>query len=185
MQFRQLATDYTLWMGGVVIRAANNPRKAEFVVQECLNSGTREFSVYGRPRPPYVSPRYAGYPNPTTRFPNLKLSFVGSHSIEWIDGSNSDGEKEAKISTTRFVCDVCCTSEATVRCPLREAVSIRTTLYIHLGAQFSKGVLIWSACLPRLRRPLSPPLQDPEKIDVQEELARSEGLTPPCSENSP
>ena len=77
-----------------MIGADKNPGKADFVVQECLNSGTRALTIFGQPRPPYVSPRYAGYVNPTTRLLNLKLSVVGTRAIQWIDDFRSDDEQE-------------------------------------------------------------------------------------------
>ena len=47
VRFRRLATaDYSLWKGCVVIYP-NRPVKAKFVVQKCLNSGTREFVMEG------------------------------------------------------------------------------------------------------------------------------------------
>ena len=106
VRFRRLATDYSLWKGiegtrtgHVVIAADGDPGKAEFVVQECLNSDTRGFLMYGTLDdffPVLTSPRYAEYINPTARFPNLKLSEV-NHTMErikWTD-SSSDDEKEA------------------------------------------------------------------------------------------
>ena len=47
IRFRRLATDYSLWKGVVMIRADNDPRRAEFVVQERLNSGTSVFLMIG------------------------------------------------------------------------------------------------------------------------------------------
>ena len=97
VRFRRLATDYSLWEGYAGIGADKNPRKAEFVVQECLNRGTRVFSMFGTVAeflPVLTSPRYAEYINPTTRFPNLKLSGRSEPDttdfIEWIDNSSSD-----------------------------------------------------------------------------------------------
>ena len=98
VRFRRLATDYSLWKGFVVIWADKNPRKAEFVVQECLNSGTRDFMIVGD-LPDFFevlsSPRYARYINPTARFPNMKLLELDETLVMWSDDSSSDDEKDA------------------------------------------------------------------------------------------
>ena len=79
-----MATEHVLWEGFVVIILDNSPGKAEFVVQECLNSGTRDFLiVFGDITQFFdvlTSPRYAEYINPTTRFPKLKVSEIDSDS---------------------------------------------------------------------------------------------------------
>ena len=102
VKFKQLATDYSLWKGIVVIGAAKNPRRAEFVVQKCLNSGTKTFVMCGENLddlyPVLTSPRYAEYINPTKRFPNLKISKpVGDDSkgfdLAWYDESISEDEQ--------------------------------------------------------------------------------------------
>ena len=81
LRFKRLATDSSLWDRYVaVIVADGDPRRAEFVVQECLNSGTKGFHLLGSLADLYpilTSPRYAEYINPTTRFPNLKLIVKG------------------------------------------------------------------------------------------------------------
>ena len=94
-RFKRLATDSSLWSAkwGVVITAGGDPRKAEFVVQECLNSGTRSFHMVGSLHDLYpilTSPRYAEYINPTTRLPHLKLMVKGDKyfcagDLCWID----------------------------------------------------------------------------------------------------
>ena len=91
VRFRRLATDYSLWKGYVVIGADKNPSKAEFVVQKCLNSGTRDFLICGDLADFFAvltSPRYARYIDPTTRFPNLKLCDMDSDHVSWIDESS-------------------------------------------------------------------------------------------------
>ena len=97
VRFRRLATDYSLWKGYVTIGNIT-PRKVEFVVQNCLNGGTRDLEIFGDLAeflPVLTSPRYAGYINPTTRFPNLKLSgVVGPHYIQWTDDTSGDDETE-------------------------------------------------------------------------------------------
>ena len=90
IRFRRLAADYSLWKGLVVIRADGDPRRAEFVVQKCLNSGTRAFYMHGNLDDYFdvlTCPRYAEHINPTKRFPNLKLwrpvesNFICWHSL--------------------------------------------------------------------------------------------------------
>ena len=107
VRFRRLATDNSLWKGYVVINADKNPRKAEFVVQECLHSGTRDFLIVGDLADFYevlTSPRYARFINPTARLPNWKLldmddshiSWYNDQAIESSDNESSSGdEKEA------------------------------------------------------------------------------------------
>ena len=103
-RFKRLATDYSLWKGHVYIEAAKNPRRAEFVVQECLNSGTKKFVMCGNLDdlyPVLTSPRYAEYINPSKRFPKLKISKpvgddcfkVGLSNLEWYDESISEDEQ--------------------------------------------------------------------------------------------
>ena len=67
-QFKRLATDPSLWKGSVKIWMKNGRamRKDRFVVQECLNSGTREFTMLE------CGMQGANMANPTTRFPKLK-----------------------------------------------------------------------------------------------------------------
>ena len=102
VRFKRLATDYSLWKGHVLIEAAKNPRRAEFVVQECLNSGTKKFEIFGNMDdfyPVLTSPRYAEFINPTKRFPNLKVSKpvgddgVKGFGLEWFDNSISEDEQ--------------------------------------------------------------------------------------------
>ena len=104
-RFKRLATDYSLWKGIVQISAAKNPRRAEFVVQECLNSGTKTFVLFGENLdelyPVLTSPRYAEYINPSKRFPKLKISKPVGHdcfnaglsNLEWYDESISEDEQ--------------------------------------------------------------------------------------------
>ena len=102
-RFKRLATDRSLWEGVVSIKAAKNPRRAEFIVQECLNSGTHTFVMCAENLddlyPVLTSPRYAEYINPTKRFPNLKISKpVGDDEsigfeIAWYDESISEDEQ--------------------------------------------------------------------------------------------
>merc|ERR1712037_901432 len=71
-----------------MINADKNPGKAEFVVQECLNSDTMDFHLYGDVAGFFdvlTSPRYAEFINPTARFPYLKLEEKGSDHIFWSD----------------------------------------------------------------------------------------------------
>ena len=85
-RFKRLATDSSLWEGQVVINADKNPGKAEFVVQECLNDGTRDFLISGDLTQFFhvlTSPRYAEYINPTTKFPKLKLSQIDTDYVVW------------------------------------------------------------------------------------------------------
>ena len=67
-QFKRLATDPSLWKGSVKIWMDDGRamRKDRFVVQECLNSGTREFTMLE------CGMQGANMANPTTRFPKLK-----------------------------------------------------------------------------------------------------------------
>ena len=86
-----------------MISAEKNPIRAEFVVQECLNKGTRTFVMYGEFAefyPVLTSPRFDRYINPTKRFPNLKLApidpdddFDDNHCIGWINVSDRDDEE--------------------------------------------------------------------------------------------
>ena len=102
VKFKRLATDYSLWKGHVYIEAAKNPRRAEFVVQECLNSGTKKFVICGNLDdlyPVLTSPRYAEYINPSKKFPNLKISkpvgyddSIGFY-LAWYDESISEDEQ--------------------------------------------------------------------------------------------
>ena len=83
-----------------MIHPRGDLRKAEFVVQECLNSGTRDFVMFGSEGLPeffdiLTSPRYVRYINPTTRFPNLKLIEVHNDGVVWMDKSGSDDKKES------------------------------------------------------------------------------------------
>ena len=102
VRFKRLATDCSLWKGYVQISAAKNPRRAEFIVQECLNSGTHTFVMCAENLddlyPVLTSPRYAEYINPTKRYPNLKISKpVGDDSkgfeLAWYDESISEDEQ--------------------------------------------------------------------------------------------
>ena len=105
VRFKRLATDCSLWKGYVQIAAAKNPRRAEFVVQECLNSGTKTFVLTGEDLdelyPVLTSPRYAEYINPSKRFPKLKISKPVGHdyfnaglsNLEWYDESISEDEQ--------------------------------------------------------------------------------------------
>ena len=103
IRFKQLATDHSLWEGLVEIGAKKNPRRAEFVVQECLNSRTKIFVMVGMVGsfaefyPVLTSPRFDRYINPTKRFPNLKLLTIDQgnykNNIMWVDDSISDAEE--------------------------------------------------------------------------------------------
>ena len=99
VRFRRLATDYSLWKDIVVIdgypKNFLKPKKLEFVVQKCLNSGTKKFSILienGLPEVFYAltSPRFI---NPITRFPNLKLREVENDLLVWRDYTISEDEQ--------------------------------------------------------------------------------------------
>ena len=71
VRFKRLATDSSMWRGHVGICTDGGLYwKAEFVVQECLNEGTEEFTVLGDDR------QVVEMVDPTTKFPNLKLVLV-------------------------------------------------------------------------------------------------------------
>ena len=103
-RFKELATDYSFWQGTVVIRNPTDPRKIEFIVQKCLNPGTREF-VLAYPQDSdevydlLTCPRYAEFINPAKRFANLKLVRpIDFNFLEWRwsdDSSQSSDEKES------------------------------------------------------------------------------------------
>ena len=93
IRFRQLATNYSLWKGVVVIDpccpTCFNTSEWEYVVQECLNNGTRRFVV-----DPEWYIKWA-HTDPTTRFPKLKLHRENE--------SDSDAEWEGKITECSVV----------------------------------------------------------------------------------
>ena len=100
IRFRRLATDNSLWRGCVVIHPLGDLGKTEFVVQKCLNSGTRTFDMIAGcacasrclqcPWPGLVDV------DPTARFPNLKLASSGEyHRTYRHDEGGSEDKKEA------------------------------------------------------------------------------------------
>ena len=104
-RFKELATDHSFWQGTVVIHNPTDPRKVEFIVQKCLNPGTREF-VLAYPQDSdeaydlLTCPRYDEFINPAKRFPNLKLvrPIIDFNCLEWRwsdDSSQSRDEKES------------------------------------------------------------------------------------------
>merc|ERR1712024_301315 len=91
VRFRRLATDCSLWKGSVWIHPRGDPGKVEFVVQKCLNSGTREFVLSedepsaenAHLDPPcYLCRRHGtrGLENETERFPNMRLVYAARDS---------------------------------------------------------------------------------------------------------
>ena len=102
-RFKKLATDYSFWQGTVVIVFnPTDPRNLEFVVQKCLNPGTREFVLFFFGSDVYdllACPRYAEFINPAKRFPNLELVRpIHVNCLEWRwsdDSSQSNDEKES------------------------------------------------------------------------------------------
>ena len=74
LRFRRLARESSLWKGCVVIHPGVCPKKAEFVVEECLNSGTTTFDMIGYHKGLHAIRDV----DPTIRFPNLKLAVLGS-----------------------------------------------------------------------------------------------------------
>ena len=101
-RFERLATDYSFWQGNVVIFNPTDPRKVEFVVQKCLNPGTRLFALCFPNSDVYdllTCPRYAEFINPSKRFPNLKLKRpIDNNCLDWRwsdDSSQSSDEKES------------------------------------------------------------------------------------------
>ena len=104
IRFKRLATDSTLWGDIVMINADKNPGKAKFVVQECINSNTRDFHLYGDVADYFdvlTSPRYADVINPTTRFPQMILEEKGSECIRW---------SNAEYHFAECKCDYCAVS---------------------------------------------------------------------------
>ena len=105
-RFKRLATDRSrsLWEGDVWIWADKNPEKFEFVVQECLHSGTSDFSVFGELADFYdilTSPRYNEFMDPNKKIHNLKLDMFDATSnyISWINVGHS--------SQDACKCDAC------------------------------------------------------------------------------
>ena len=108
LRFKRLATDETLWAlappsygssCGAVIGARGDPGRAEFVVQECLNSKTKGLTLVGGLHelyPVLSSPRFAQHINPTTRFPNWKLSvpkgdqYFTANSLHWANNEERE-----------------------------------------------------------------------------------------------
>ena len=90
LRFKHLATDFSLWKGNVHvgIPVLERGRKDEFVVRECINSGTRVFIMWGD------AERLA---DPTTRFPKLKRQVESGHwqMVYRRNDEDSDDEKEA------------------------------------------------------------------------------------------
>ena len=124
VRFKRLVSDSSLWtspspdldsannatshpLEWVTITAGGDPEKVEFVVQECLNSRIRSFTLHGSVADVYpvlTSPRYAEYINPTTRFPNLKLRGKGdkyfhrreAYELNWDDYDDEELEINEK-----------------------------------------------------------------------------------------
>ena len=101
-RFKRLATDYSFWQGTVVLFNPTDPKKVEFVVQECLNPGTWLFGLCFQEGDVYdllTCPRYAEFINPAKRFPNLKLVRpVDYDCLQWRwsdDSSQASDEKES------------------------------------------------------------------------------------------
>ena len=105
-RFKRLATDYSFWQGKVEFINPSDPRKIEFVVQQCLNPGTREFFLCYEGENMcdllydlLTCPRYAEFINPSKRFPNLKLKRpIDNNCLDWRwsdDSSQSSDEKES------------------------------------------------------------------------------------------
>ena len=99
LRFKGLATDRSLWAWYAEIRADNNPERLEFVVQECLNSRTKGFTLVGGLHelyPVLSSPRFDQHINPTTRFPNWKLSvpkgdqYFSANSLHWANNEERE-----------------------------------------------------------------------------------------------
>merc|ERR1712154_555960 len=92
-RFKRLATDYSFWQGKVEFINPSDPRKIEFVVQQCLNQGTREFFLCYEGENMcdllydlLTCPRYAEFINPTKKFPNLILTRPIQHDcLYWTD----------------------------------------------------------------------------------------------------
>merc|ERR1712039_578691 len=104
----RVATDCSFWQGKVEFLNPTDPRKIEFVVQRCLNPGTREFILCyeGRNKCDLLydlltCPRYAEFINPTKRFPNLRLARpIINNCLYWsthpdlIDESGQSSDEE-------------------------------------------------------------------------------------------
>merc|ERR1712117_60612 len=78
LRFKRLATDYTLWARpwSITVCARGDPERVEFIVQRCLNSGSRGMRLIGSLQelyPVLTSPRYNEYINPTARFPSWRF----------------------------------------------------------------------------------------------------------------
>merc|ERR1712117_810840 len=81
LRFERLATDYTLWARpwSIMVAARGDPERVEFIVQKCLNSGSRGMRLMGSLQelyPVLTSPRYSQYINPNARFPSWKFEVV-------------------------------------------------------------------------------------------------------------
>ena len=81
LRFKRLATDYTLWARpwSIMVAARRDPERVEFIVQKCLNSGSRGMRLMGSLQelyPVLTSPRYSQYINPNARFPSWKFEVV-------------------------------------------------------------------------------------------------------------
>ena len=78
LRFERLATDSTLWARpwSITVAARGDPERVEFIVQKCLNYGSRGMRLIGSLQELYPvlnSPRYNEYINPTARFPTWRF----------------------------------------------------------------------------------------------------------------
>ena len=74
VRFRQIATDSSLWKGHVSVYIDRDIRELDFVIRECLNSGTKVLGVYeGLVHPPF----------PTLAFPNRYLIDIATDATKF------------------------------------------------------------------------------------------------------
>jgi len=102
LRFERLASDSSLWKGHVTILGYLDPWTVEFVVQQCLHSGTYWFEIEGNLQALYpilTNPRYAHYIDPTARHPHLKrdLYVDNNYGLNWVDE-----EGKAQLKQRRF-----------------------------------------------------------------------------------
>ena len=109
IRFRQLATNYSLWKGLALVGIDPcwpswyfNTSEWEYVVQKCLNSGTRRFVVFVE-RWRFVElwgVEHGEHADPTTRFPKLEFQFAWDNGYDerisdwWYSSDEEDEETE-------------------------------------------------------------------------------------------
>ena len=103
VRFRQIATDSSLWKGGIKVFTKPDFRELDFIIRECLNSETTSMEIWIKPPPLRTVTLPNRYLIDLVKFPKLKMVDIWGGREKDIPApwSLKEGSRKYKVTLTR------------------------------------------------------------------------------------